>query len=60
MILRAVDRGVTSEQIYEANTGRFSTALLLGRGVRIFCHSVVHHLRSRGGTASLTVVLPAG
>ena len=40
--------------------GRFSSAWQLGIGLRIFSHSRCHHARSRGGTASLIVVRPAG
>ncbi len=43
-----------------AKAGRFSTALQLGNGDRIFSQRRDHQSRSRCGTASLIVVLPAG
>ncbi len=46
--------------IWLVNAGRFSTALQLGKGLRIFPHSPFHQSRSRGGTASLIVVFPLG
>src|SRR5581483_9740584 len=45
---------------YPLKAGRFSTALQLGKGLRILPQSRRHQSRSRGGTASLMVVFPLG